>query len=102
MNKFYSIYDAEIDATRHTASKSLAEKIFKNVKTGYMSEINRRTRQTIVTRVLFARKIKICNMREFFNISSWKKEDVKEMACVGLLSTTGMFLAYVIICLAYC
>ena len=32
MNKFYSIYDAEIDATRHTASK-MAEKIFKNVKT---------------------------------------------------------------------
>lgn len=29
MNKFYSIYDAEIDVTRHTASKSLAEKIFK-------------------------------------------------------------------------
>ena len=28
MNKFYSIYDAEIDVTRHTASKSLAEKIF--------------------------------------------------------------------------
>lgn len=29
MNKFYSIYDAEIDVTRHTASKSLARRFLK-------------------------------------------------------------------------
>lgn len=41
-------------------------------------------------------------IKKLFEVFLNEKEDVKEMMCVGLLSTTGIFLAYAVIWLAYC